>query len=113
MSMNRKQTTERIDLAFESLEGIRQAVPAPFLYTRVRARMENRVRPVWERVSEVLSRPWVATSLAAILIVVNAYILFNALGVQSGEVHEEHLIASNSEYASHTSSFYEPNPEWP
>ncbi len=112
--MNLKDKKQEVDLVLDSLEGMRQATPNPFLYTRIRARMANRTRTVWEKVSDGLAKPWVAASLAAILILLNAFIVLNASGGDdAGQVPEEHLIASNADYTTHTASFYEPNPEWP
>lgn len=110
--MNQEHDSQRLERVLESLEGLRRADPPPFLYTRIRARMEKRALPAWERISGVISRPWVATTLAVILIAVNAYIVFNARQVATDQATDDHLFASNTEYASHT-SFYESNPEWP
>jgi hypothetical protein len=113
MSMNRNESIRITEEVLDSLDGIRSASPAPFLYTRIRNRMENRVRPVWERLSEGLARPWVAATLAFFLLAVNAYIVLNAKESRSVQPPDEHLFASHSEYATHTSSFYDSNPEWP
>ena len=112
MHMNQEHDNQRLERILDSLEGIRKADPPPFLYTRIKARMEKRSPPTWERISGVLSRPWVATCLAVILIAVNAYIVFNARNVVTEQPTDDHLFASNTEYATHT-SFYESNPEWP
>lgn len=112
--MNRKDDKQELESILDSLEGMSPATPSPFLYTRIRARMANRPRPFWEKVSELLAKPWVATSLAAILILLNAYIVLNASGRDDArQVPEDHLIASNSDYTAHPTSFYEQNPDWP
>ncbi len=111
--MNQNESIRRTEDVLDSLDGIRSASPAPFLYTRIRARMENHARPVWERVSERLARPWVAAGLAILLLVVNAVIVLNEKDDASGPGGEEHLFASHSDYNIHTTSFYEQNPEWP
>jgi hypothetical protein len=112
--MNRKDDKQELESILDSLEGMSPATPSPFLYTRIRARMANRPRPFWEKVSELLAKPWVATSLAAILILLNAYIVLNASGGDDArQVPEDHLIASNSDYTAHPTSFYEQNPDWP
>ncbi len=110
--MKQEHDNPRLEGVLDSLEGIRRADPPPFLYTRIMARIEKRALPAWERISGVLSRPWVATCLAVILIAVNAYIVFNARNVSTDQAADDHLFAANTEYATHT-SFYESNPEWP
>jgi hypothetical protein len=112
MPMKQIHDNQRLERILDSLEGIRRADPAPFLYTRIKARMEKSAQPAWERITGVLSRPWVATCLALILIAANAYIVLNARSGASDQITDDHLFASNPEYATHT-SFYESNPEWP
>ena len=111
--MNRNESIRTTEDILESLDGIRSASPAPFLYTRIRARMDNRSRPIWERVSEGLARPWVATGLAVLLLVVNALIVLSGKDDASEPGAEEHLFATHTDYNIHTTSFYEQNPEWP
>ena len=111
--MKRQDISTRVQQALDSLEGVRPAAPPPYLYTRIRARMDRRVRPLWERVSEALSRPWVATSLAAALVVVHAYLFFNAASREDDPIQEEQTMASNSDYTLHTTSFYESHPDHP
>ena len=111
--MKPQDISTKVQKALDSLEGVRPVAPSPYLYTRIRARMDNRVRPLWERLSETLSRPWVATSLVAALVVVHAFLFFNAVGREEDPTQDEQAMASNSEYAVQTTSFYESHPDHP
>jgi hypothetical protein len=62
--------------ALSSLDGMRKAVPAPYFYTRLVARMERSERNIWERFGSFISRPAVAFSTICLILLLNTMALF-------------------------------------
>jgi len=97
-----------VDDALESLSEIKRAEPAPYFYTRLRARMEKEEKNFWERLASVLAKPAVATVSLVLVIAVNAFFLFQTnnpeasnstpqSAVQGTSISEDYFtLASNS-----------------
>jgi|688.fasta_scaffold446654_2 hypothetical protein len=111
MSKN-EHKRDRIGSILDSLDGLLPATPAPFLYTRIRGRMEARKEGYWSKAADFLSRPAVAMAFAIVFLMINGYILFSTLR-EGNEQAEEPLMAIAGEYDAHPTTFYETNPEAP
>ena len=69
--MNRKKNiSEQVAKAMNSLDGIQPAAANPHLYTRIKARMEQE-KSNWSWLASFLSRPAVAVALVATVILIN------------------------------------------
>lgn len=55
-----------------SLDGIQRATPAPYFFTRLQARLQEKI-PVWESISIMLNRPAVAFATISFVLVLNAF----------------------------------------
>src|SRR5689334_23060070 len=55
-----------------SLEGIQRAVTAPYFFTRLQARLKEKI-PLWESLSIMLNRPAVAFATISFVLVLNAF----------------------------------------
>ena len=111
MSPNSAQE-ERIEAALNSLEGIVPAIPAPFLYTRVRSRMEEEgVLQGWGRVVVFLSRPAIVFTLALLLLLTNSVVLFNR--PESADNVEASVPVVAAEYALQTGIHFDYAAETP
>jgi hypothetical protein len=108
--MNERHDIEqRIGRALESLDGLKRAQPAPWFYTRLRARLE-RDEPVtvWEHIGSFLSRPAVVVAGLCVILVANVTILLkqpaatttgpNTVAQSETVVESESLIASSSSF---------------
>lgn len=107
--MNERHDIEqRIDRALESLDGLQRAQPAPWFYTRLRARLKrNEPVTVWERMGSFLSRPAVVVAGLCVILVANVTILLkqpaapaapNTVAQSETVVESESLIASSSSF---------------
>ena len=93
--MDKRQQIEKlVEQTLDSLDGIRRAEPTPFLYTRVRARLEGDEKNAWEKMASILARPVVAFASLFVIIGINAFILFNDAS-SSGSVNGTGTTASN------------------
>lgn len=65
----------QVEEALNSLDGIRRAEPKPFFFNRVWARLQREERSIWESLAGLLSRPAVAFTSMAFLILVNVFVV--------------------------------------
>jgi hypothetical protein len=72
-----KQTDigKKVEKALESLDGLQRAEPRPFLFTRVKARLERIQKNSWETIGSFLTRPIVAIAGLCVILAMNVFIL--------------------------------------
>jgi hypothetical protein len=102
----KNQIHEEVDKTLDSLEGIQRAEANPFLFTRIKARLEGDEQSIWSKAIGFMGKP--ATAIAAILLVVliNASIIFRSgAGPQSTGQDAEQIFAS--EYNLSDSTIYD------
>ncbi|MBZ4189800.1 hypothetical protein [Niabella beijingensis] len=100
---------EHIDAILDSFDGIKRAETRPFMYTRVRARIQEESN-FWMKTSSVITRPLVAVCCLVSIITVNVYLIIDADHRQKAETmatagtesdilqNENFILASNTGY---------------
>lgn len=101
-----RRNPERIDAILESLEGMDRAMPAPFLHTRIVARMQRAQSGVWSTAMFFLARPGVALTMSLLLILLNAYVIFSGAETPAA-TPEEYGTAMAQDYGAHFAANYE------
>jgi len=89
-----------------SLDGLQPASPAPFFFTRVKARMEKTEVSVWENLTGFIARPVVAFSVVCLIVLMNTLAFFEqkhsapSLTEQQTEqsFYDDYNVASNAFY---------------
>lgn len=102
--MRQPYTSEEI---INSLEGVVQAEPSPFLYTRIQARVnaeKNKSEYLFER---FVTRPAFAIATAFVLIILNGYMLHNKINKTDSIGEKSQALAI--EYGQHINNPYEIN----
>lgn len=89
--MNRRFTIEeQVEKTLASLDRVERAKANPFLYTRIKARLENLDTGYWTNVANILNRPAIAFATLIIVILMNAAIfLQNNEPAQTNNIQEE------------------------
>jgi hypothetical protein len=90
--INKENIQDEVERTLLSLEGIRRAEANPFLFTRIKAKMQN--RNGWERVISFISRPVVAAAALMIVIAVNGWAVFGA-GTETTARENESVVATD------------------
>ncbi len=103
--MNKEQ---KISSILNSLDGIERAVPRPFFYTRVHARLEN-ATDMAERLLHFISRPVVGIAAVLLIIVINAFAIYLGAPVKGNESTSANTteIASVDEYSQVNMTFFD------
>lgn len=63
---------KRSEETLNSFEGMQRATPDPYFFTRLHARLQEKM-PLWESISNILSRPAVAFATISFVLVLNAF----------------------------------------
>lgn len=89
--MNNQDHIEKmLEDALNSADGANRAVPRPFLYTRLKARMDRGKEGYWERTARFVTRPAVAFAGLFLVVLINtAVIAYNQPAASSYSVSDQ------------------------
>jgi len=73
---NKKPIQEEVEKTLNSLDGIQRAAANPYLFTRIKARLEGEEKSFWGRSLTFLSRPSVAVPAIVLTILINTAVFF-------------------------------------
>jgi nucleoside phosphorylase len=92
----KKHIEQEVDKTLDSLDGIQKAVANPYLYTRIKAKLEKVEKSVWGIVISFVGRPAVALAAVLLVVLINASIIFKSGSgeAQSTGQDPEQLFAS-------------------
>ena len=80
---------KKVEETLNSLDGIQRAEGQPYLFTRVKARLERGEKNIWETAGSFLARPAVAIAGLCIILAFNMFFLFQKeTGTSSGYAAE-------------------------
>lgn len=74
---NRKQIEQEVEKTLESLDNVSRATANPYLFTRIKARLQN-PQTVWEQISSFISRPVVAMATLILIMAINFWVVFSS-----------------------------------
>src|ERR1041385_7707630 len=104
---NKKHIQEEVEKTLNSLDGMQRAAANPYLFTRIKARVEKDERSFWSNALTFISRPSVAVPAIVLTILINTAIFFEFKSerVQAPQDVEqafasEHNLSDNSIYES-------------
>ena len=69
---------EQVDKTLESLNDIQRAEANPYLFNRIKQRLQREERSVWTHVITFISRPAIAIAAIVLLLMMNASIIFKS-----------------------------------
>jgi hypothetical protein len=108
----KKQIEQEVDKTLNSLDGLKRALANPYLFTRIKARLEGEERSVWSMATQLISRPAVALVAFIVAVLINLTVLFEFRpeGPDTGQ-EDEQVFASEYNLTSDTiyDSTIEPN----
>jgi hypothetical protein len=75
---NKQQIQEEVDKTLESLDSLQKATANPYLFTRIKARLEREEKSFWSRSITFISRPAVAIMAILLATTINAIVFFES-----------------------------------
>ncbi len=75
--LNNEHIQNEISRTLQSLEGVERAKANPFLFTRIKAKMQ-REENGWGKIGSFISKPLVAIAILVLVMAVNAWSVINS-----------------------------------
>ncbi len=99
--MKKENLDRLVQETIDSLDGAAKASPAPFLLTRIRAKMANSQQrsSAWERAGLLLTRPAVAFGVLATVILMNVYIVTSTVSNDNNGFTTQTMPAVSDDYS--------------
>ena len=98
--MKKDNLDKIVEATMNSMDGAERATPAPFLLTRINAKMQGRQSSsAWERFSAILTRPAIVFSLFVFLLLINVWIISTTLSTGNNDMNTQNLQASADEFS--------------
>ncbi|HSN07952.1 MAG TPA: hypothetical protein VLS85_02885 [Hanamia sp.] len=97
---------KKIDEAMQSLDGIENASPRPFFFTRLEARMQ-REKSRWEVISSFVAKPIVAFACICLIILINTAVILSSANSKNVTDQQNSEQATADEYNSVSAPLYE------
>lgn len=88
---------KKIEAAMSSLDHATRSGPGPFFYTRVEARLNQKDRTFWERVSGFIAQPAVALSVICLVISLNTLVIVQTKASPSFKEQTTSALADDSD----------------
>lgn len=104
--MKKENLDKLVEETMNSLDGVAKASPAPFLLTRIKARMANRPEQpsLWERAGILLTRPTVAFAVLASILLMNVYIISSSVSGNNNGVTMQNTSVLSDDYSLNSGS---------
>ena len=80
---SREKIQQEIESTLQSLDGVKRAEANPFLFTRIKARMNKKANG-WEDAFSFISRPIIAVAILVIVMAVNGWALWDSGSAGTG-----------------------------
>jgi hypothetical protein len=73
---------QEVEKTLQSLDGIARAGVNPFLFTRIKAKLQQQENNGWEKIFSFISRPAVAIAVVLVVMAINGWVIFNSTSVK-------------------------------
>lgn len=94
---SKEKIQQEIEQTLQCLDGAKRAEANPFLFTRIKARM-NRKANVWERTFSFISRPAIAVAIVVLVMAVNGWALWGGPGTSETVTADTNVSELANEY---------------
>ena len=81
---SKEKILQEIEQTLQCLDGVKRAEANPYLFTRIKARMDNTAN-VWERTFSFISKPAIAVAIVVVVMAVNGWALLDNPGPGTNE----------------------------
>lgn len=104
--MNKNKLNKMVEETLNSMDDAERATPAPYLLTRINARMNKEAVAVsvWERVSALLGKPLVAIPSIVVVLLLNFWIIRSSVSNTNNLPPADYSKASTDDYSLSTAT---------
>src|SRR6266542_3339357 len=87
-----------VNKTLESLESLKKAEANPWLFTRIKARLEGEGKSVWSKAISFIGKPAIAIAAILLVVVINASVIFKSSSGQTQSMGQDPEQIFASEY---------------
>lgn len=103
--MKKENLEKMVNETMSCMDAAGRATPAPFLMTRIRAKMQKNTQPsTWERVGIFIARPTVAFPILATVLLMNIYIIRSSVTGSDTSMATQSFQQVSDEYSMNSES---------
>ncbi len=103
--MEKNKLDKLVEETLNSMDAAGSAMPAPFLLTRIRARMDRESNPTaWEKIGAILTRPLVAFPALVMVLALNFWIIRSSVPDNSSSSASDYSKVSTDDYSLSTAT---------
>lgn len=104
--MEKKKLDKMVEETINSMDAADKAMPAPFLLTRIHARMnrEREQATYWERAIGFLTKPIVAFPAIALVLIINFWMMHTASNEVADKMVFDNQVLINDGYSINTAT---------
>jgi len=95
--ISKEKIQQEIEQTLQCLDGVKRAEANPFLFTRIKARMNKRAN-VWERTFSFISKPAIAVAIVVLVMAVNGWALWGGSGTSEPVTADTNVSELANEY---------------
>ncbi|MEO6455577.1 MAG: hypothetical protein ABIN97_15965 [Ginsengibacter sp.] len=103
---NNSELNNKLDNILNSINKIKPAVPSPYFYTKVLAKINHSKPTIWEVVSALFLRPTIAFATICFIIAVNAFVLYSKIDNAVSSAGQSELALSDEYNETATALYY-------
>lgn len=96
----------KIEAVLDSFDNIEQAIPSPYFYTKVLAKLSKSKVMLWEKWSAFFLRPSIAFATICVVIIINAFVLYSKIEPHAIPADQVELTSSD-EYSESITALYD------
>ncbi len=104
---NRQKIQSEVEKTLSCLDGVKKATPNPYMYTRVKARLEKEQKGFWIRAFFFLNRPAIAVAAIVVAVMINTAVFFEFRSETAQENTDENEQVFASEYNLSSTTIYD------
>ena len=94
---------QEVEKTLQCLDGVKRAEANPYLFTRIKARMQKNTS--WERISSFVSRPVIAFATLLLIMAINVFVVLSSDSNESNgteiavtDIAEDYKLATSTNY---------------
>jgi hypothetical protein len=103
----KRQIEQEVAKTLDSLEGIQKAEASPYLFTRIKARLEREEKTVWGMAISFIGKPPIAIAAILLVVLINASVIFKSGSGQAQSTGQDAEQLFASEYNLIDSTIYD------
>jgi hypothetical protein len=104
--MDKKKLDKLVDETINSMDNAERATPAPYLLTRIQAKMNKETASLsaWERISSLLGKPLVALPSLVLVLLLNFWIIRSSVSDSNSSSAADFGKVSSDDYSLSTAT---------